>query len=59
MGNFKGISKRGWHGMWCKYAKNVRTVGGKKYQVIEPKGVAIEKIYKAADFTEMGLKRNG
>ena len=59
VGNFSGISKRGWHGMWCKYAKNIRTVGGKKYQVIEPKGVAIEKIYKAADFTEMGLKKNG
>ena len=58
VGSFSGIRKRGWHGMWVKYSKNIRTVGGKKYQVIEPKGVAIEKIYKAADFTELGLKRN-
>ena len=59
MGSFSGIRKRGWHGMWVKYAKNVRTVGGKKYQVIEPKGVAIEKIYKAASFEDLGLKKNG
>ena len=59
VGNMTGISKRGWHGLWCKYRKDVKTVNGKKYQVIEPQGVAIEKIYKAADFTEMGLKKNG
>ena len=59
VGNMTGISKRGWHGLWCKYRKDVKTVNGKKYQVIEPQGVAIEKIYKAADFTELGLKKNG
>ena len=58
VGSFSGIHKRGWHGMWCRYEKQVKTVNGKKYQVIEPKGVAIEKIYRAADFTELGLKRN-
>lgn len=58
VGNFKGISKRGWNGMWCRYKKEVKTVNGKKYQVIEPKGVAIEKIYPAADFTQLGLKKN-
>lgn len=59
VGNMTGISKRGWQGLWVKYKKDVKTVNGKKYQVIEPQGVAIEKIYKAADFTELGLKRNG
>lgn len=59
VGSFKGISKRGWHGMWCVYKKQVKTVGNKKYQVIEPKGVAIEKIYKAASFEDLGLKKNG
>ena len=59
VGNIKGISKRGWQGLWVKYKKDVKTVNGKKYQVIEPQGVAIEKIYNACDFTELGLKKNG
>ena len=59
VGKFSGIHKRGWQGMWCKYAKNVKTVGGKKYQVLEPQGVAIEKIYRACSFEELGLKKNG
>lgn len=59
VGSFKGISKRGWQGMWCRYKKNVKTVGDKKYQVIEPQGVAIEKIYKACSFEDLGLKKNG
>ena len=59
VGSFSGIHKRGWQGMWCVYKKEVKTVNGKKYQVIEPKGVAIEKIYKACSFEEMGLRKNG
>ena len=59
VGSMTGISKRGWQGLWVKYKKDVKTVDGKKYQVIEPQGVAIEKIYNACDFTELGLKKNG
>lgn len=58
VGKFRDIKKNGWQGLWVKYAKEVKTIDGKKYQVIVPEGVAVEKIYKACDFTEMGLKRN-
>lgn len=59
VGDFHNIHKRGWQGMWCRYRKDVKTVNGKKYQVVEPQGVAIEKIYKAASFEDLGLKKNG
>lgn len=59
VGSMKNISKRGWQGLWCRYKKQVKTVNGKKYQVIVPEGVAIEKIYHACSFEELGLKKNG
>ena len=58
VGDYDNITKRGWDGLWVKYRKEVKTVNDKKYQVIVPEGVAVEKIYKSADFTELGIKRN-
>jgi hypothetical protein len=59
VGDYSNIVKRGWDGLWVKYRKDVKTVNDKKYQVVVPEGVAVEKIYKSADFTELGLKKNG
>ncbi len=58
VGDFTDIKKKGWQGLWVKYKKQVKTIDGKKYQVIIPQGVAIEKIYHACDFEELGLKKN-
>ncbi len=51
--DFTNVTHRGWEYVWARFTEEVIESAGKKFNIMKPKYVYVEKVYKLTDFSRL------